>query len=477
MKRTVTLSLAMLALAPAALAEAELLAGWASADITPVRPVALAGQMYTRVSKSVHDPVTATVLAIEKGPEQAILVSCDLISIHGPFLEALRKRVSKELPGFDASRLLLNATHTHTAPVMRDLYDIPAGVMRPSEYVALAVDRLAPAITAAWRARKPAGVSWGLGQAVVGHNRRVVYKDGGARMYGKTATPDFRRFEGYEDHGVDLLFLWDAANRLTGVMINVACPSQVVEGQSYVSADFWHDVRKQLRAKHGEGLFVFAMTSAAGDQSPHVLYRKRAEERLRERLGLSETEELAQRITGAVEFVFPAAAKDIRRDVPFAHSVTDLKLPARRVTQAEADAARSEYARLSKAPASDRSRHVFLQRHRKVIDRYEHQGSDPQYSMRLHVLRLGDIAIAANPFELFLDYGVQMKARSRAEQTFVVQLAGEGTYLPTREALAGGHYGTEAASCLVGAEGGQMLVERTLEVLDSTWAKTPVSLY
>ena len=48
----------------------------------------------------------------------------------------------------------------------------------------------------------------------------------------------------------------------------------------------------------------------------------------------------------------------------------------------------------------------------------------PSYKMELHVLRLGDVAIATNPFELFLDYGVQIEGRSPALQTFLIQLAG-----------------------------------------------------
>ena len=50
-------------------------------------------------------------------------------------------------------------------------------VMPPSEYRAFLVDRLSAAVTQAWRNRKPGGVSWALGQAVVGHNRRAVYAD------------------------------------------------------------------------------------------------------------------------------------------------------------------------------------------------------------------------------------------------------------------------------------------------------------
>lgn len=80
-------------------------------------------------------------------------------------------------------------------------------------------------------------------------------------------------------------------------------------------------------------------------------------------------------------------------------------------------------------------------------------------------MRLGDLAVAANPFELFLDYGLQIKARSPAPQTCVVQLAGRGWYLPTERALRGGGYGAMPAVCFVGPDGGRELVQETLQSL------------
>src|SRR5688500_2601904 len=87
-------------------AGADLLVGWASVNITPEQPVALAGQMYTRVSKAVHDPVTATILVLEtKTPgrpaEQAVMVSCDLAVIDKRLMVVLRERLKRTLPDFD----------------------------------------------------------------------------------------------------------------------------------------------------------------------------------------------------------------------------------------------------------------------------------------------------------------------------------------------------------------------------------------
>jgi len=45
--------------------------------------------------------------------------------------------------------------------------------------------------------------------------------------------------------------------------------------------------------------------------------------------------------------------------------------------------------------------------------------------VEVHVIRLGDMAIASNRFELYLDFGIRIKARCPAVQTFVVQLAGQ----------------------------------------------------
>ncbi|MGB2820340.1 MAG: hypothetical protein WBF17_05125, partial [Phycisphaerae bacterium] len=64
-----------------------------------------------------------------------------------------------------------------------------------------------------------------------------------------------------------------------------------------------------------------------------------------------------------------------------------------------------------------------------------------------------------------------IKARSKAVQTFVVQLVGPGTYLPTERAVRGGHYSAIVHSSLVGPEGGQVLVDRTVELVDSLWTK------
>jgi hypothetical protein len=107
-----------------------------------------------------------------------------------------------------------------------------------------------------------------------------------------------------------------------------------------------------------------------------------------------------------------------------------------------------------------------------VRDRYELQKIQPKMPIEIHVLRIGDIVMATNPFELYLDYGIRIKGRSPAVQTFIVQLTnGYSGYLPTQRAVAGGSYGAVPSSNLIGPEGGQELVEKTLELINAAWLK------
>ena len=150
-----------------------LLVGWASVDITPPGPVALVGQLHKRISTGVRDPITATVLALEErgdgGREQAVMVSCDLISSPRAIQQRLQQKVQALLPDLDAGKLFINATHTHIAPGLLDakfkgLYDVSKnpGVMKASEYAEVFLDRVAKAVVQAWQSRGPGELSWAM---------------------------------------------------------------------------------------------------------------------------------------------------------------------------------------------------------------------------------------------------------------------------------------------------------------------------
>ncbi len=160
------------------------------------------------------------------------------------------------------------------------------------------------------------------------------------------------------------------------------------------------------------------------------------------------------------------AKNDIRTDLPLVHKAQEIEIPRRIVTAKECAAAKVKAEKFSKDDRN-RRRYVYYQ---EIVDRYASQKEQPNYEMELHVIRLGDVAICTNPFELFTDYGIRMQARSRAVQTFAIQLVGPGTYVPTARAVEGGGYSAIVESSRVGPKGGQVLVDKTVEAINSLWA-------
>lgn len=478
-----------------------LLVGWASTDITPVGKVSLCGQFHMRISDDVKDPVTATALCVSSGRESFIMVSCDLVFITEAMLEQCRRLLKRLAPEIPSAKLIMNATHTHTAPDPWGFWypPVPEGVMAPEEYRDFLAGRVAAVIVKSWNSRKPGFVAWGSGYAVASHNRRAVYFDDlskrpgysvtpgtrterNARMYGDTGDPQFSGVEGYVDHGVNLLYTFDARRRLTGAVFNVHCPSQETEGMESVSADFWHEVRTELRKRHGKGLFLLPQCAPSGDLSPHLIYNKRAEERMLKLKGVSSRQEIASRLAVAFDDTLQWAKTDMRDSAELKHVVKKIKLSRRFITDVECRDAKRGLASLESEPPSsdpdpkrrfahDSFRHSCKFRCRRIIERYEEQRRNPCIPVELHVVRFGDVAFASNPFELFLDYGLRIAARSPAVQSFLVQLAnGTCGYLPTERAVQGGGY----SACLycneVGPEGGQQLVEETLKAMKKLWS-------
>ncbi len=495
--------------------------GWATTCITPEVPVVMSGGRRARISTGIMDPITVTALVLEsvtrdgETAELVAQVSVELSSLREDVMRFIREKMDERVPQIDPSELIVYATHTHAAPDSRPAPALAAklaelGIEVPSEwswwgidlgvsptpqgYAEFVAERVVQAVEEALKKREPGGVSFGLGHAVVGHNRLTAYYDGKSRMYGNTNTARFSHVEGHEDHSVGLLYTYDADSQLTGVVVNVACPAQVSEGGTLISADYWHETRDELRRRLGESLYILPQIAAAGDQSPHVLVDHRGEERMQQimfpdtqsgRRSLGRRKQIARRISDAVTSVLPYMNEHIDWNPVLAHRVEQVELTRLRINEEELERIRqnfdrllNQYTKMRQAIEEEPERkqkadwynditpiYWNLRQAYRVVAPYELQ--QPTISVPVHAVRIGDVAIATNPFELYLDYGMQIRARSKAVQTFTVQLCNGGYgYLPTKRSVAGGAYGAIPESNEVGPEGGRELVEKTLEMID-----------
>ena len=247
-------------------------------------------------------------------------------------------------------------------------------------------------VVQAWKARKPGGLSWALSHAVVAHNRRAVYADGTARMYGNTDDPEFSHIEVVSDHSLDVLFFWRGEKKLEGMAITVYSPAQEVEGEEFLSADFWYDTRQLLRKKYDPDLQVLALTGAGGDQSPHLLWNKAAEKTMRERQGLSSRQEIARRIVGALDAVYETARDNIRTELDLQHRVKVVPLPVRRVSDQRYAQAQTVYeAGKDKTDELESREYINWRVSRTLMARHAHQKKHPFYQAELHFVRLARI--------------------------------------------------------------------------------------
>ena len=490
--------------------------GWAEVSITPDKKIALAGQFAERISEYVETPITATALAIEDGNEQLIICSCDLVNIGYNLVADVRERVSGINSEIDTDKIIISAIHTHSSHVYthgsgkngvgaagdnfkkildsflppEKQYQVKVSAkgddfMDGDEALEFLTERIAQAIVEAWNDRKTAKYATGFGRAAIGMCRRVCYSDGSAKMWGDTNMASFTELEGGNDSGIEMLFFYDENEKLTGIVANVACPAQVLEHRMFISSDYWGKVKILMREKYGDDLFILGLCSAAGDQCPRDMIRwvnpeSPIDDPNIERNDYIERDAdpsmfdikgswlVGRRIVNEIEMALDEVGTKYDEAV-LKHEKLIIDLPLRRVTPKdyeEAVEALEKYAsKVTDHVNFDDNAKMHI--HTGTILRWETQHKQDIEPVEVHIARLGNVAIATNPFELFLDYGNQIRARSRARQTILIQLAccNEG-YLPTEKAEKGSHYSAYVSSGYVGHEGGEMLVRKTTEEIN-----------
>jgi len=479
--------------------------GWAQSSITPTRPLLMEGQMYQRVSRYVHDPLTATAMALDNGENRAIFVSMDMTEVPLHAMAPLRKAL--EGTGIDFDWISFNVTHSHNASSFYDDFmrtenemvynkDIlpyfpkPENMLSREEAQAFFVEKIKALILRAWANRAPGGISYAHDYAAVAFNRRPQFGFDGKPetvMYGDCARKDFVRFEAGADTAVEILYTWNEQGEITGVACNVPCPSQVYELHCFLTADYWGPTRSAIREKLGKNVYVLPLCGAAGDLAPVDLVHisKTNGKALREWGGQTKEvfrdfdmtllcQNIGDRISEAVVRGYRTAKNYIDYTPDFAHTLMDMTLPIRQVSQEEYDEAVAQVEKIHETFTPEKPMEmkdlVAAFEPQGVILRYRQQVREPNYSFRCHILRLGNIAIATNPFELYYEFAQRIKARAEAEQVFIVQLSnGLGGYLPTKAAVEGGSYSSKAASTVCGPEGGDELVEKTLAELEKLW--------
>ena len=482
--------------------------GWAEVDITPEKgtKIGLAGQFFERITDEVESRITVTAFALESGADRVVIASCDLVAVGNNLHKLVKEKVTAKYPELK-DKIITNAIHTHTSyvytrkgtdsgsslGVLKQM--LPKGMeykplvssekmLDPDVALEFLADKITDAICKAWENRAEGYYANAFGRAVVGMNRRVCYDDGSAKMWGDVNLANFEELEAGNDSGIEIIYTFDKNKELSGIIADIACPAQVVEHRSFISSDYWGKVKENLRKHFGKNIFVLGLCSAAGDQCPRDLIRwvnpetpiddpnihrehyieRRADPSMFDVSGLKV---VGRRISNELIGVYDELdKKEIKNDGILKHETLNMTLPLRRVTLAEYNDALEK---IETSIAKNKGRAMTFDDNAKMhvyagtIARYKFQQTVNTFNEEIHIIRFGDIAIATNPFELFLNYGNKIRARSKAKQTFLIQLScGSDGYLPTEKAEKGSHYSAYISSGTTGHEGGDILVRETL---------------
>lgn len=442
-------------------------AGAAAVDITPRQfPLNMPGGFTANMAEKAHDPLHVRALVLSEGKTTVALVVVDSLGIAreaGDEAKLLAARRCPLLP----EHILLAATHTHTAPAA----NVTTGPPEAVAYRAQLIEGIAEAVARAHAALRPAAVGAGvhpLPDEVF--NRRWFLKPGTmplnpfgekdlVRMNPGTSPDVLSHPAGPTDPDVSVLFVQEAkSGRPLALFANYSLHYVGGIPPRMVSADYFGEFARLMPNRVGaKGDFVAMLSNGtSGDINniPFGVSRPPREPFEQVRLVAQKTADAAWHAR--------AKAGPHRSDVPLAMLYREITLRHRRPTPQQRERAQAiltlqEEAEIAKLPRLARD---YAQRTLNLAK------AEETLRAPLQVVRIGDLAICAIPFETFAEIGLTLKRRSPFSRTIVVGLAnGYNGYLPTPEQHRLGGYETWLGTNRVQEDASVLITENLLEML------------
>lgn len=395
-------------------------AGVAKTDITPAKPVMLAGYGSRKeLSQGVHDPLSARVVAFEQDGKRLVLVSTDLLGFYGGSAESVRKAILDAYQ-LEPSELFLTAIHTHAAPVVtlqgEKVHANNVEYLKTLETQLVAVVREALAHTT------PVQIAVGSGSSPVGVNRREVVR--GADGTQKVVLG--RNPSVLTDREVQVLRVSRAnTGDVAAVLFAYAMHSTSMGPRNYLVSGDVHGLAEQFLEKHLDGNVVApAFAGASGNIDPwfRVLPEFRTEKGWIPEpvlMGTMLGEEVAHVLDGLQK---PGPSGPIKT------ALKTLALPGKQ--RADIDAATG--------------------------------GESPEFN--LTVGRVGDVAVVGLGGEVFNEIGKAIKTASPFPNTLIITLCnGAAGYVPTKEAYPEGGY--EVQTSPFAPEAAEAVVQEAVRLL------------
>jgi len=442
------------------------LAGAATSNITPWLGDGLVGNFGTPPpAKHIHDELHARCFVLDDGTTRIALVVCDNIYISREVLDDAKRQIT-EATGLPADRMLISGTHTHSSVSAR--WKNPLQPEKEfTEYQRFVAHRIADGVRCAINNLQPARVAWGTvdlpGQVFC---RRWLMKPGTELLnpFGEPDqvkmnpgnSPDLLQPAGPVDHQIAFLAIETLEGRPLGLVANYSLHYVGGTGPNHVSADYFavfaDRIQELLAADRQDPPFVAAMSNGTSGNINNVNYAvSRPKRQPYEQIRLV-ADECAQ-----------AVCREYKKLVwheraPLAMRQRELELAVRKPTPAQWAHAQKV---LSEPERPDKFPHERSYAQNALLL----QNSPDRVRVILQTVRIGELGIAAIPFEVFSEIGLELKARSPLKPSFTIELANGGYgYLPTPEQHQLGGYETWLGTNKVEVQSSVKIVDALLEM-------------